>query len=279
MLGPRPLRATRALGRGAAPPAAPGPPAPDLVAVAQAFNAAWNAHDAEAVLAVFAPEAVIRQPAASAGGDGGGGRRVTVRDVYGAAFDAWDEPPAERRGMVTWAADPATRRVWVQRLLRRNHRVAATDYRAAGERVRWTFRAFADPYQTLPGVGPTDGTARAVVRAGRITTLVTAPEPASVRQREEAVFAAVAAGAARGVARATQTAGAAPSQARPATPRSERPGGRGASDDAIATWPLLLAGLGVGAACLATRRRHPTAGRAAPVVRRRVGARPPGERP
>ena len=119
--------------------------------------------------------------------------------------------------------------------------------------MRWTFRAFADPYQTLPGVGPPDGTAEAVVRAGHVTTLVTAPEPAAVRRREEAVLAAGAAGTARGVARATQTAGAVPPQARTATRQHDRPAGRGAPDAEDATWPLLLAGLGVGAACLARR--------------------------
>ena len=252
----------QALGRVPESPDAPGTPSPDLVAFAQAFNATWNAHDVEAVLAFFAPDAVVQQPAASAGIDGGGSH-ATVRDVYGVAFDAWDDPPAERHGMVEWAADPTARRAWVQRLLRRNHRVAATDYRARGERVRWTFRAFADPYQTLPGVGPTDGTAQAVVRAGHIATLVTAPEPASVRQREEAVLAADAAGTARSVARATQAASAAPPPERPATQRPDRPAGRVAAGAEDATWPLLLVGLGVGASFLVIRRRHPTAARLA----------------
>ena len=40
--------------------AAPGPPVPTLVPFAAAYIAAWNAHDLPAVLASFAPDAVVR---------------------------------------------------------------------------------------------------------------------------------------------------------------------------------------------------------------------------
>ena len=39
----------------------PPPPAPALVPVAEAYTAAWNAHDLPAVLALFAPDAVVRE--------------------------------------------------------------------------------------------------------------------------------------------------------------------------------------------------------------------------
>ena len=37
------------------------PPAPEPARVAEAFTAAWNAHDLPAVLALFAPDAVVRE--------------------------------------------------------------------------------------------------------------------------------------------------------------------------------------------------------------------------
>ena len=45
-------------GRGAA--LAP-PSAPDVLPVARAYTAAWNAHDLAAVLALFAPDAILRE--------------------------------------------------------------------------------------------------------------------------------------------------------------------------------------------------------------------------
>ena len=41
--------------------AAQAPPAPEPVRVAEAFTAAWNAHDLPAVLALLAPDAVVRE--------------------------------------------------------------------------------------------------------------------------------------------------------------------------------------------------------------------------
>src|SRR5688572_18808420 len=40
---------------------APPVPAPALIPVAAAYTAAWNAHDLPAVLALFAPDAVVRE--------------------------------------------------------------------------------------------------------------------------------------------------------------------------------------------------------------------------
>jgi hypothetical protein len=227
----------------------------DLVEFAQAYDAAWNAHDLEGVLAFFAPAAVVRQPAASAG-VGNGERHVTVADVYGLAVDPWNGAPTETTEMVVLAADPAQVRSWVRLLFERRHRVEATGYRASGETVSWDFRAYADPYQTVRGVGPTEGTAEAVVRAGHITTLTTASTPESVRRREAAMAAALVAGTSRSVAQATQTAAALLRQDRATEWRRETPGGADGNGAHDVMWPLALAGLGAATSLLVGFRRR-----------------------
>ena len=115
--------------------------------------------------------------------------------------------------------------------------------------MRWSYRAFADPYQLVPGVSPTEGDAEAVVRGGRITRLTLVVSPASVqRQQDEA-------GAAAG--RAVATHRAAPLGDGPPRLPSGPPGGDPAADPPDAAWPLALGGLaGLSAVLAALRRRR-----------------------
>src|SRR5688500_11834075 len=94
-----PPRAARACARSCSTPAGSGrshskrlmrsgdgpAPAVDLVGFARAFNAAWNDHDVEGVVAFFAPDATVRQTrAVVALGDAGASTAPVIEDVYGA---------------------------------------------------------------------------------------------------------------------------------------------------------------------------------------------------
>src|SRR5262249_58665958 len=61
---------------------------------------------------------------------------------------------------------------------------------AAGDTVVWRYQELVDPFQRTPGIGPTEGTAEAVVHDGAIAGLTLVRSPASVqRQRAEAAVA------------------------------------------------------------------------------------------
>ena len=157
------------------------PPGPDLVPVAQAYTAAWNAHDLDAVLAGFAPDAVVRE------------RRG---DVPPAVWDTRD-PQVVRAyldGLHDGAAYDPSGLVWVT-----GHRqIAALGRRAlraapplrgwartAPPGTRWAGRtgSSSTPTSSLPGVGPAEGEAEAVVRGGRIAVLSFVQSPASVQRQ------------------------------------------------------------------------------------------------
>jgi hypothetical protein len=78
-------------------------------------------------------------------------------------------------------------------MMARHHRIDIDAYQSAGERVSWTYRAFVDPYQRIPGVPPVEGTAEATVAAGHITSLTIAVTRASAEHRDAALAAAAAA--------------------------------------------------------------------------------------
>ena len=120
---PRPSRSTRraaaaaaalglvlAGGRGAREAAAGvHPRAADATALAAAFAAAWAAHDLEAVVALFADDAVVRQRGAEIAvvSDPLYGPSVTVRDAFGVGLDYFGDPPRhdpDDPQVVTWAA-------------------------------------------------------------------------------------------------------------------------------------------------------------------------------
>jgi hypothetical protein len=156
------------------------PPVPNLVPVVQAYTAAWNAHDLPAVLALFAPDAVVRErrsevpPHVWDARDPQVVRAYLDGSNYGDSFDA---------GGLTWAMGHRQIAAWAAARFARNHRFAVGPYGAAGDTVGWSHREFIDPFQLAPGIGPTDGDAEAAVRGGRITVLSLIHSPASVQRR------------------------------------------------------------------------------------------------
>ena len=266
------LTAATALTLGAAPAsaapasAAPGSaPAADLVAFAEAFNAAWNAHDVEGVAAFFAPDATVRQTSARVAGAGDAVVVAPViEDVYGAGprslADAHD-PATWAQGEVLWATGPAAIRAWLPPVFATSHRVEAVAYRAEADVVAWRFRAFADPYQQALGVAPVEGTASLVVRAGRAVSFGFDTEGEAVARRARQFDAALN----------THFAAAAAAFRPPVAPGPQRPAaaaaGRAASDGLE---PRLLLGL-VGAAALAGLLAHRRRPRRSPSGRPRPG--------
>jgi hypothetical protein len=230
------------IARGAAA-AGPDGPDPDPAAAARAFGAAWNAHDLEAVLAGFAPDAVVRERRGAVPAAVWDTRDPLVVRAY---LDAADGAAADTHGL-TWVTGRQQIAAWAAAHFARAHRFAAGPYRAAGATVGWPYREVVDPYQRLPGVDPTEGTAEAEVRGGVITRLTLVQSPASV-QRRRSELEGLAVGA-------VTTRRAAPPGAGPSVPPREP---RGAAEPTDATWPLALGGLAVlSAITVALRRRAP----------------------
>jgi MYXO-CTERM domain-containing protein len=224
--------------------AAQGPPAaPEPVRVAEAFTAAWNAHDLPAVLALFAPDAVVRE------------RRGEVPP------EVWDtsDPQVVRAYLedtrhelnynpsdLIWVTGHPEIAASAADAFAHRHRFAAAPYRAAGDTVSWSYRASDDAAQLLSSAGPLEGDAEAVVRGGRIAVLTLVVSPESVRRQQSA--------AATVIARKAATLRAAPAGDGPGVPRSGPP--RGATEPTGAAWPLGLGGLALLAAAVALRRRR-----------------------
>jgi hypothetical protein len=231
-------------------------PEPDLIAFARAFNAAWNAHDVEGVVALFAPDATVRQTRARVADAGDGVVAAPViEDVYGAGprplADAHDQGTGAW-GEVLWAAGPAEVRAWLPRFFAAGHRVEAAAYRAEADVVTWRFRAFADPYQRGGGVDPAEGTANLVVRAGRAVSFVFESEGETVARRARQFDAAQSARLAAAWAAFRPPAG--PSPGGPAAP----PGAFLVALDGPDPRLLLgLLGTAALAGLLARWRRHP----------------------
>jgi hypothetical protein len=151
-------------------------------------------------------------------------------------------------GGLSWAMGRGQIAAWAAARFAQHHRFAAGQHRAAGDTVVWQHREYVDPFQRLPGVGPIEGTAEAVVRGGRITGLTLIQSPASVqRQRVE-----VAASLDR--AMATQQSSPLPDgpSVRPRGSRSDGP----AAEPTDSAWPLALSALAVLALATATLRRR-----------------------
>jgi hypothetical protein len=218
---------------------------PDPVVVARAFDAAWNAHDLQAVLACFAPDAVVRErrgevpPAVWDTRD----PRV-VRDFLEDSHDG----DAYDTGGLSWAMGHRQIAVWAAARFAQHHRFESARRRVASDPVGWRYREFVDPFQRLPGVGPIEGIAEAVVRGGRITRLTLVQSPASV-QRQRAEVAATF-----DRAMATQQSSPLPDgpSVRPRGSRSEGP----AAEPTDSAWPLALSALAVLALATAALRRR-----------------------
>jgi hypothetical protein len=211
------------------------------VPVAEAFTAAWNAHDLPAVLALFAPDAVVRERRGDVPPHVWGTRdpQVALAHLDGAADRGSYDPDG-----FAWVTGRPQIAAWAAVAFAHRHRYVAGPYRAAGDTVGWPYRAFADPYQLLPGVGPTDGDAEAVVRGGRITTLSLVGSSESLRRRGGEADASYA--------RAMATRRAAPDSDEPSVPLSGPPR---AAEPAPVGWPLALGGLALLAVVTVTLRR------------------------
>jgi hypothetical protein len=211
------------------------PHASDPVAPAEAFTAAWNAHDLPAVLAGFAPDAVGRERR--------GPVPAGVWDTRDPAVVRAYQEEDGRRGADSpgpvWVIGHQEIAAWAAARFAQRHRYAVGPYRATGETVAWSYREFADLFQVTPGVGPLEGDAEVVVRGGRITRLTLVLAPASVQRRWGELSAA-----ARAAARGAGPSGPSSGPARAAAPTG--------------AWPLALGGLAflaAGTAALRRRRR------------------------
>ena len=184
------LAALAALAGGVVAPRPLHAQAPDLVPVARAYTAAWNAHDLPAVLALFAPDAVVRErrgevpPAVWDTRDPQVVRAYLDDSLYGEAYDT---------SGLAWVTGHPQIAAWAAARFAQRHRFATDQHRAAGDTVGWRYREFVDPFQRAPGVSPTEGSAEAVVRDGRITVLTLVQSPASVQRRRGEADAALAA--------------------------------------------------------------------------------------
>jgi hypothetical protein len=166
-------------------------PAADLAAVARAFNTTWNTHDADAVLAFFADTPVIRQASpVLAGYD----EYVATVDTYGVAMAVSYARIGGGQDPIVLATGRTDVRQWVEGLFAANHRLETANYQVSGDQVTWTYRAFADPYQQVPHIGPSEGAVSAVLHQGKIVSLTITADPASVRMRQAEVATAVAYG-------------------------------------------------------------------------------------
>lgn len=155
----RPARMGRALARAvlllalialAVPPAPARTQDADLLAVAEALVAAWNAHDPDAVLALFGEEGTL-----------------------GAA--AWS---------VTTGGHGALRAALVQRFAERPH-LTPGPYEVEGDTVRFPFTETNDQSARL-GVPWREGTATVRVRDGRVLLFSQTDDPRAVARRAAA---------------------------------------------------------------------------------------------
>lgn len=123
--------------------ARPGPVAAaqssDPAAIVKALDAALNAHDPDAALALFADDAVIKDGDPAPGSSGNFVGKDQIR---------------------TWLAvivDPALR-----------FSIASSDHQVAGDSVTWSWRASIADFVPL-GVDPEHGTSAALVQGGKIS--------------------------------------------------------------------------------------------------------------
>jgi hypothetical protein len=228
----------------------------DALSVARAFDTAWNRHDLDAVVAAFAPDAVVRQATTFTSSGGG---HVVVADVYGARlqYGVGAEPYTVEGDEVVWRGRAAIR-LWAVALFALRHRADASGFTFArgpgdlgdgGEgderNVAWLYRAHVDFFQAIPGVPPAEGTATVTVRAGAITALALDGSVDARTRRDEAVSASLQAAGERSALAQSQVPVAVP--AVPAVVLQAPAWQDGA-------WPLSLVALGVGAYALALGR-------------------------
>jgi len=158
-------------------------------ALAAADTAAWNAGDLDAIEALFAADAVVRQRGAAVDVYG---PTVAVRDAFGVPLTFVGDPPAAEAGGVVWARGRPAIREWARRYVAVGHQLDATNYQAAAEAVRWDYRATTGFSRRLPGAAPSGGRVELTVQAGAIAALTTESDPTAVRARERSLLRVVA---------------------------------------------------------------------------------------
>ena len=216
----------------------------DATALARAFIAAWNAHDLDAVLAGFAPDAVVRERRGDVPAHVWDTRDPQVVRAY------LDDPPERRdydASAFVWRTGRPQIAAWAAARFARRDRFVVGPYRVTGDTVRWSYQAFDDLAQRLSGVGPLEGDAEAMVRGGRITTLTLVVSPESVQRQQDEEAAALA--------RAAATRGAAPGTEWPGVP-PRRPPREPAAEPAAGAWAVALGGLALLAAATGALRRR-----------------------
>jgi hypothetical protein len=117
-----------------------------LVPVAEAYTAAWNAHDLPAVLALFAPDAVVRERRGDVPPHVWDTHDPQVVATY--LEDSHDGATYDTHGL-TWVTGRQPIAAWAAARFAWNHRYAVGQPRAAGATVGWPYREYADPFQLL----------------------------------------------------------------------------------------------------------------------------------
>src|SRR5262249_5412239 len=153
---------------------------------ARAFGAAWSAHDLAAVLACFAPDAVVRERH--------GALPAAVWDtpdpqVVRAYLDGAPDGDRYATDGFFWVTGPQPLAAWVAARFARDHRIVPDSLRVTRDTVAWRYQELLDAVQVALGIAPLEGDAEAVVRGGRIAvlSLVVAPETLQRLQSEARV--------------------------------------------------------------------------------------------
>ena len=212
----------------------------DLVELARAYIGARNAHDLDAVLECFAPDAVVRRRDSSVPGEVWDTRDKRVVEDF-LFEEGW-------RVSFSWVRGAGEIRTLMSGAFRWKPRLEAFNYRSSGTTVTWDYREYLAEPPGMTGIGPVEGVAVAEVQAGRIVRLTEVDDPASVARQRAAVNAL----ARQKAARATPPVGwRRPAEGVPVgTAAAAGPG----PDDPIV--PQALVGLGAGAFALARLMRR-----------------------
>jgi hypothetical protein len=230
--------------------------APNLLPLAQAYTAAWNAHDLDAVLAFFVPDAIVRERRGDVPLEVWDAHDPQVVGAYlNATLDGNNLDPTPLR----WVTGHQQIGAWATARFARRHRVAVGQYHVIGDTVRWPYQEGSDPFQSMPGVGLLEGTTEAEVRGGRITLLTVVLSPASVallpasvvRQQQEVASVATQTMASQRPIRSPIIGDGASGQAR--GPLRDGPA---AAEPTTLAWPLALGGLALLAFVTASLRRR-----------------------
>jgi ketosteroid isomerase-like protein len=124
----------------------------DPITLAQSFDAAWNAHDMNAVMGFFADDAIVRLA-----------------------------PPPPDGGIYS---GKAAIRAWAETLMPGFH-VESTAHCATGDQVTWSFRVSCDSFQAM-GVNPVTGRADALVRGDKIKSFTVTFDEATASRMSSA---------------------------------------------------------------------------------------------